>query len=120
LTGQSCSESLGFVQYSCTGGQSDFTRGAALSKGGKGFLCLPSTIQTKDGKITSTITAAFPPGAVITTQRSDVMYVVTEYGIADLYCKPITARVNELIAIAHPDFRESLRKQAIEAGLIRA
>ncbi|HUH65359.1 MAG TPA: acetyl-CoA hydrolase/transferase C-terminal domain-containing protein [Syntrophales bacterium] len=120
LTGQSCSESLGFAQYSCTGGQSDFTRGAALSKGGKGFLCLPSTIETKDGKKTSTITASFPPGAVVTTQRSDVMYVVTEYGIADLYCKPITARVNELIGIAHPDFREGLRKQAIEAGLIRA
>jgi acyl-CoA hydrolase len=120
LTGQSCSESLGFAQYSCTGGQSDFTRGAALSKGGKGFLCLPSTVQTKDGKKSSTITAELPPGAVVTTQRSDVMYVVTEYGIADLYCKPIAARVNELIAIAHPDFREGLRKQAIEAGLIRA
>jgi len=120
LTGQSCSESIGFAQYSCTGGQSDFTRGAALAKGGKGFLCLPSTIQTKDGKKSSTITAALPPGAVVTTQRSDVMYVVTEYGIADLYCKPIAARVNELIAIAHPDFREGLRKQAIEAGLIRA
>ncbi len=119
LTGQSCSESLGFAQYSCTGGQSDFTRGAAMSKGGKGFLCLPSTVQTKDGKKSSTITVALPPGAVVTTQRSDVMYVVTEYGIADLHCKPIVARVNELIAIAHPDFREGLRKQAIEAGLIR-
>ena len=120
LTGQSCSESLGFAQYSCTGGQSDFTRGAALSRGGKGFLCLPSTIQTKDGKTSSTITAVLPPGAVVTTQRSDVMYVVTEYGIADLYCKPIVHRVNALISIAHPDFREELRKQAIEVGLIRA
>ena len=120
LTGQSCSESLGFAQYSCTGGQSDFTRGAALSRGGKGFLCLPSTVQTKEGKTRSTITAALSPGAVVTTQRSDVMYVVTEYGIADLYCKPIVDRVNALISVAHPDFREGLRKQAIEAGLIRA
>ena len=120
LTGQACSESLGFAQYSCCGGQSDFTRGAALSKGGKGFLCLPSTVQTKDGKNSSTITAALPPGSVVTTQRSDVMCVVTEYGIADLYCKPIVDRVNALIPIAHPDFREGLRKQAIEAGLIRA
>jgi len=120
LTGQACSESLGFTQYSSTGGQSDFSRGAALSPGGKAFLCLPSTIKTKDGKTISTITAVLPPGAAVTTQRSDIMYVVTEYGIADLFNKPIVDRVNELIAIAHPDFRDGLKKQAIEAGLIRS
>jgi acyl-CoA hydrolase len=120
LTGQACSESIGFLQYSSTGGQSDFTRGAALSKGGKAFLCLPSTIKTKDGKVQSTITAVLPPGAVVTTQRSDVMYVVTEYGIADVFRKPIPDRVNALIAIAHPDFREELRQQAVQAGLIRS
>jgi acyl-CoA hydrolase len=120
LTGQACSESLGFTQYSSTGGQSDFGRGAALSPGGKAFLCLPSTIKTKDGKTISTITAALPPGAAVTTQRSDVMYVVTEYGIADLFNKPIVDRVNALIAIAHPDFRDTLKKQAVEAGLIRS
>jgi acyl-CoA hydrolase len=119
LTGQACSESLGFFQYSATGGQSDFARGAALSKGGKSFLCLPSTVETKDGKRKSTITAVLPPGAVVTTQRSDVMYVVTEYGIADLYLKSIPDRVKALIAVAHPDFRDELKKQAIEAGLIR-
>ncbi len=119
LTGQACSESLGFFQYSSTGGQSDFARGAALSKGGKGFLCLPSTVKTKDGKVQSTITAVLPPGAVVTTQRSDAMYFVTEYGIADVFCKPIQDRVNALIAIAHPDFRDELRKQAVDAGLIR-
>jgi acyl-CoA hydrolase len=120
LTGQACSESVGFFQYSSTGGQSDFARGVALSKGGKGFLCLPSTVKTKDGKVQSTITAVLPPGAVVTTQRSDVMNIVTEYGIADLFCKPIMERVNALIAIAHPDFRDSLRQEAVEAGLIRA
>lgn len=119
LTGQACSESIGFFQYSSTGGQSDFGRGIALSKGGKGFLCLPSTVKTKDGKVHSTIMAVLPPGAVVTTQRSDVMYIVTEYGIADVFCKSIMDRVNALIAIAHPDFRDDLRKQAIEAGLIR-
>ena len=119
LTGQACSESIGFFQYSSTGGQSDFARGVALSKGGKGFLCLPSTLKTKDGKTISTITSVLPPGAVVTTQRTDVMYVVTEYGIADVFCKPIVDRVNALIAIAHPDFREQLRKEAVEAGLIR-
>ncbi len=120
LTGQACSESLGHFQYSSTGGQSDFARGVALSKGGKGFLCLPSTVKTKDGKIQSTITAVLPPGSVVTTQRSDAMYIVTEYGIADVFCKPIPDRVNALIAIAHPDFRSELRKQAVDAGLIRS
>jgi len=120
LTGQACSESLGFVQYSSTGGQADFVRGAALSKGGKSFLCLPSTVKTKDGQLASTITAAFPPGAVVTTPRSDIMYVVTEYGIADLFCKPIKDRVKALIAIAHPDFRDQLGKEAVELGLIRS
>jgi len=120
LTGQACSESLGFFQYSSTGGQSDFARGVALSKGGKGFLCLPSTVKTKDGKIQSTITAVLPPGAVVTTQRSDAMYIVTEYGIADVFCKPIPDRVNALIAIAYPGFRSELRKQAVDAGLIRS
>ena len=119
LTGQACSESVGFFQYSATGGQSDFARGAALSKGGKGFLCVPSTVKTKDGKVQSTIMTVLPPGAVVTTQRSDVMYIVTEYGIADVFRKPIVDRVNALIAIAHPDFRDQLRKEAIEAGLIR-
>ena len=119
LTGQACSESVGYYQYSSTGGQSDFARGAALSKGGKGFLCLPSTVKTKDGKVQSTIMAALPPGAAVTTQRSDVMYIVTEYGIADVFCKPIVDRVNALIAVAHPDFRDNLRKQAVAAGLIR-
>ena len=119
LTGQACSESIGFLQYSSTGGQADFVRGAALSNGGKSFLCLPSTAKMKDGKVISSITAAFPPGAVVTTTRSDIMYVVTEYGIADLFCKPIKERVKALIAIAHPDFRDQLGREAVDLGLIR-
>jgi len=117
LTGQACSESLGYLQYSSTGGQADFVRGAALSNGGKSFLCAPSTVKAKDGKVVSTITAAFPAGAVVTTTRSDIMYVVTEYGIADLFCKPIRERVKALIAIAHPDFRDQLEREAFELGL---
>ncbi|MGV8080295.1 MAG: acetyl-CoA hydrolase/transferase family protein [Syntrophales bacterium] len=120
LTGQACSESIGFQQYSGTGGQADFVRGAAFSKGGKSFLCLPSIYKSRDGQIKSTIVATFPPGSVVTTPRSDTMYVVTEYGIADLFCQPIRERVNSMISIAHPDFRDSLRKEAIAAGLIRA
>jgi len=118
LTGQACSESIGFKQYSSTGGQLEFVRGAALADGGKSFLCLPSTIEMKDGKKKSTITAVLPPGAVVTTPRSEIMYVATEYGVADLYLKPIPVRVNSLINIAHPDFRDELRRQAAEFGLI--
>lgn len=118
LTGQACSESVGFFQYSSTGGQSDFARGVALSPGGKGFLCVPSTVKKKDGTVASTITAALPPGAVVTTQRTDVMNIVTEYGIANVFRKPIPERVNALIAVAHPDFRDQLRQEAIAAGLI--
>lgn len=119
LTGQVCSESIGFKQYSSTGGQLDYVRGARLSEGGQSFVCLPSTTKGKDGKVNSTITAVLPPGAAITTPRSDTMYVVTEYGIADVTNKPIKERVNALISIAHPDFRDKLREQAIEAGLIK-
>jgi acyl-CoA hydrolase len=119
LTGQACSESLGFRQYSCTGGQLDFVRGAALSKNGKSFLCLASTFEDKSGKVESRIKLTLPAGAVVTTPRSDVMYIVTEYGIADLYLRPVEERVNSLIAIAHPDFRAELREGAIREGLIR-
>jgi len=120
LTGQACSESLGFFQYSSTGGQLDFVLGAALAKGGKSFLCLPSTVETKEGGRKSTITSELLPGAAVTTPRSAVMYMVTEHGVADLYLRSIPERVKAMIGIAHPDFREGLRKQAIEAGLIRA
>ena len=119
LTGQVCSESVGFRQISGTGGQLDYVRGAGISKGGKSFLCLPSTKKDKDGNLTSTILSALPAGGVVTTPRSDVMYVVTEYGIADLYNKPYNERVEALIAIAHPDFREELRTQAKAARLIK-
>ena len=118
LTGQACSESVGFYQYSSTGGQSDFARGCGLNPTAKSFLCVPSTIKKKDGTVISTITTALPPGAIVTTQRTDVMNIVTEYGIANVFRKPIPDRVNAMIAIAHPDFRDQLRKEAIEAGLI--
>ena len=119
LTGQVCSESIDFRQYSGTGGQLDFVRGAAMSKGGKSFLCLSSTRTDKQGKRHSKITVDFPKGAVVTTPRSDVMYIVTEYGIADLYLRSIEDRVHAMISIAHPDFRKELHEQAVQNGLIR-
>ncbi|MGC9976057.1 MAG: acetyl-CoA hydrolase/transferase C-terminal domain-containing protein, partial [Syntrophales bacterium] len=99
-------------------GQLDFVTGAALAKGGKSFLCLPSTIETKDG-VKSTITAALIPGAVVTTPRSAVMYMVTEHGVADLYLRSIPERIKAMISIAHPDFREQLLKDAKEKYLLR-
>lgn len=118
LTGQVCSESLGHSIYSSTGGQLDYAKGAAMSKGGQSFLCMPSTAK-KNGSVVSTITLDLPAGEIVTTPRSEVMNIVTEYGIANLYHQPIRERVKRMIAIAHPDFREELHKQALEAGLIR-
>ena len=118
LTGQVCSESIGFHQFSATGGQLNFVRGARLSKGGKSFLTLESTAKKQDGTVLSRITAALPPGAVVTTPRSDVDYIVTEYGAVNLRCKSISNRVKEMISIAHPDFRDNLMKEAKKVKLI--
>lgn len=117
LTGQVCSESVGHQQVSGIGGQIDFVQGATWSKGGKSFLCLTSTTEVK-GELTSNIMLNLPAGEVVTTPRALVMYIATEYGIADLRNKSIPDRVHAMISIAHPDFREKLAQQAIKAGLI--
>lgn len=90
-----------------------------MSKGGQSFLCLPSTIQKKDGSVSSTITLELPAGEIVTTPRSEVMNIVTEYGIAELHDQPVRERVKRMIGIAHPDFRAELIKQALGADLIR-
>ena len=117
LTGQVCSESVGHQQVSGIGGQIDFVQGASWSKGGKSFLCMTSTTEV-NGKLTSNIMLDLPAGQVVTTPRAMVMYIVTEYGIADLRNRSIPDRVHAMISIAHPDFREELTQQAIKAGLI--
>lgn len=118
LTGQACSESIGHTPISGTGGQLDYAIAADLSKGGKNFLCLHSALQGKDGKLESRIVSKFPEGTVVTTPRSLMNYVVTEYGIVDLRDKSIPERVKLMISIAHPDLREQLHKEAVEAGLL--
>ncbi len=115
LTGQVCADSIGPRLYSGVGGQVDFVRGAARSKGGKPIIALPST--ARDGAI-SRITPMLKPGAGVVTTRNDVHYVVTEFGVADLYGKTIRQRVNALIGIAHPNFRAELRQQARQLGYI--
>ncbi|MCX7834801.1 MAG: 4-hydroxybutyrate CoA-transferase [bacterium] len=116
LTGQVCSDSIGFRLYSGFGGQLDFIRGASRSKGGKPIIALPST--TADGKI-SRICAHLKIGAGVVTTRADVHYVVTEYGYADLYGKCIRERAKALINIAHPNYREELEKFAWERHWIK-
>jgi acyl-CoA hydrolase/GNAT superfamily N-acetyltransferase len=109
LTGQVCSDSLGYLFFSGIGGQVDFMRGAARSKRGKPIIVLPST--TEDGE-TSRIVSHLSEGAGVVTTRGDVRYVVTEYGVADLYGRNIRERALALINIAHPKFREELLAQA--------
>lgn len=118
LMGQVCAESIGPKQFSGTGGQADFVRGANWSKGGMSFLALPSTLTAKSGEVKSKISCVLPLGSVVTTPRADVQYIVTEYGVADLRWAPLDERAKRLIAIAHPDFREQLTFDAKKAGLI--
>lgn len=115
LTGQVCSESLGPLMYSGTGGQLNFTQGAYNSVGGKAFLCLHST--TKTGMV-SKIVPHLNKGAVVTTPRTDVHYIVTEYGVAMLKGKTMAQRAKELIALAAPEFRKELTTEARKLHLI--
>jgi len=115
LTGQVCSDSIGTSIYSGFGGQVDYIRGAARSKGGKPIIALPST--AKNGTL-SRIVPTLKEGAGVVTTRADVHYVVTEYGIAYLHGKGIKERAKTLISIAHPDFRENLEKEAKKRNLI--
>jgi acyl-CoA hydrolase len=117
LQGQAASESDGHRHISGTGGQLQFVRGAYASKGGKSFICLSSTYD-KRGERRSRIVLNLTPGNIVTTPRSDVMYVVTEYGMVNLKGKTVPERAQALISIAHPDFREELERQAHEHRLI--
>jgi len=105
LTGQINGESIGSMQFSGVGGQADFVRGAALSKGGKIIIALTST--TGNGKV-SRIVSQLREGTIVTTPRYDAQYVVTEYGIAELWGKTLSERMEALISIAHPNFRKEL------------
>lgn len=123
LTGQCASESLGSIQFSGTGGQSDTVVGAQKSKNGRSFIALYSTAMVKNPKTgereeVSKIVPQLKQGAAVSLSRNDVDYVVTEYGVAALRGTSIRERVERLIAIAHPKFRDELYKQALEIGII--
>jgi acyl-CoA hydrolase len=117
LQGQAASESSGHRHLSGTGGQLQFVRGAYASRGGKSFMCLSSTYE-RHGLRKSRIVLDMEPGTIVTTPRSDIMYVVTEYGIVNLKGKTVPERASAMISIAHPDFREELARAARDNGLI--
>ncbi|PKG50654.1 acetyl-CoA hydrolase/transferase family protein [Olleya sp. 1-3] len=107
VTGQVCADSIGAHMYSGVGGQMDFIRGASLSEGGKAIIALPSVTRKGISRIVPTL----KPGAGVVTTRSHVHYVVTEYGVANLFGKTIKERVKALVNIAHPDHRELVDRQ---------
>ena len=110
ITGQVCADSIGTRQYSGVGGQMDFIRGASLSEGGKPIIALPSITRKGESRIVSML----KPGASVVTTRSHVHFIVTEYGVANLYGKNLRQRARALINIAHPDYREKLEREAFE------
>lgn len=110
LTGQVCADTIGTRQYSGVGGQMDFMRGAAMSVGGKPIIAMPSTTRKGLSKIVPKLNY----GAGVTTTRAHVHYVVSEYGVINLFGKTLEERIRLLISIAHPDHREMLAKEAHE------
>ncbi|TXB67606.1 acetyl-CoA hydrolase/transferase family protein [Phaeodactylibacter luteus] len=110
LTGQVCADSIGTRIYSGVGGQMDFIRGASLSEGGKPIIALPSATN----KGISRIACMLKPGAGVVTTRAHVHYIVTEYGVAEMFGRNLRQRAQQLIAIAHPDHRERLEREAFE------
>jgi acyl-CoA hydrolase len=115
LTGQVCSDSIGPYIYSGFGGQVDFIRGAARSKGGKPVIALPASAKGGD---MSRIVPFLKEGAGVVTSRADVHYVVTEFGSANLFGRNLRERAEALIGIADPRFREELEAAAKERGLL--
>lgn len=117
LFGQVNSESSGLQHIGGTGGQLDFVMGAFQSEGGKSFLCTPSTRTLKDGTRESLIKPVLPLGSIVSTPRSGVHYIVTEYGAVNLKGKGTYERAKLLISIAHPDFRAELQEEAEKMGI---
>lgn len=115
LFGQVCAESVGTKHMSGSGGQIDYVRGACQSRGGKSFIAFTST--AKGGTI-SKIKPILTPGAVVTTSKNDVDYIVTEYGVAHMRGRSLGERARQLIAIAHPDFRDELTYEAKKRGIM--
>lgn len=119
LFGQVNAETAGTKHISGAGGQLDFVLGAYLSKGGKSFICCSSTVKSKDGTLESRIRPTLREGSVVTDTRTNIHYLVTEYGIANLKGLATWQRAEAIIGVAHPDFREELIAQAGAMGIWR-
>lgn len=120
LFGQISAESSGYNHISGAGGQLDFVLGAYKSNGGKSFMCLSSTFKDKKtGEVKSRIRPTLSPGSIVTDTRANAMYIVTEYGIANMKGKTTWQRAKALIDIAHPDFREELINEAIKMHIYK-
>ena len=119
LFGQVNAESAGLKHISGTGGQLDFAMGAYLSKGGKSFICMSSTVTGKDGSVKSRIVPTLTNGSIATDPRSCVHYIVTEYGMVNMKGLSTWERAEQIINIAHPDFRDQLIKDAEKMGIWR-
>ena len=117
LFGQVAADSMGWSQQSAVGGQIDFVKGAQWSEGGKSIIALASSFE-KNGQRQSKICLNFPAGTAVTTPRSEVQYVATEYGCVNLKKLNMSDRVRAMISLAHPDFRDQLRDEAKKHGLI--
>ena len=119
LFGQVNAESAGIRHISGTGGQLDFAMGAYMSKGGKSFICMSSSMTDKNGNLKSRIVPTLTPGSIATDPRTCVHYLVTEYGIINLKGLNVWERAAQIISIAHPDLREGLIKDAEKMGIWR-
>ena len=117
IFGQVCADNIAGRQFSGTGGQLDFVKGAQMSKGGKSFIAISSTGTNRKGERFSKITARLPFGAAVTTPRSEVQYIVTEYGCVNLKVLTMRQRAEAMISLAHPDFRDQIRDEIQEACL---
>lgn len=118
IFGQINADNIAGRQHSATGGQVDFVRGAQMSRGGKSFIAMTSTLKDKQGNLQSRIVTRLPLGSCVTTPRSDVQYVATEYGCVNLKPLSMKDRIRAMISLAHPSFRQQLTDDAREAGLL--
>ena len=118
LLGQACSEAQGLKPYSGVGGSFAYVYGAMRSKGGRSFMCLRSTYHDEAGERHSNVVAWLPEGSIVTIPKNYQMYIVTEYGLADIYLKTMPDRIRAMIRIAHPDYREGLKEKILTTSLV--
>lgn len=118
LFGQVNADNFAGRQYTSTGGQLDFVRGAQMARGGKSFIALRSTAMDAQGERVSKIVCRLPAGTAVTTPRSDIQYLVTEFGCVNLKELVMGDRVRAMISLAHPDFRDQLHDEARKAGML--